>query len=188
MFAGVSVRSLRRYFGWVTCMLFASIVLLSGCSTSSLEAPGPFEVSKAVETECLGGLFEMDIPVGMSSNDVPTHGRVSHNEAFFPDRGGTDSGIYIHSFDMGSLDANKFVLEHFDSPPSDATYKYRNIKIKDLSPNCYLASADIFEEGAKESREKKICFAADEHTIIIISIKNIQRAYMNTAESSIRVL
>lgn len=188
MSAGTSVHSLRDFFIAAACLLIASAALLSACSASSPEAPEPFKVSKSVETECLGGLFEMDIPVGMSSNGVSKHGRDSSSEAFFPDKGGTDSGIYISSLDVSSLDANKFVSEYFDSPPSNATYKYRNIKIKDLSPNHYLASADIFEDGAEESRERKICFALDSHTIINISIKNIQKTYTNTAESSIRVL
>ncbi len=166
--------------------LVVALFVLVGCSSQTVE---PFKVANTVETACLNGAFEMDIPEGMSSDGVQSFSDDMGNETFFPDKGGTSSGIYIHSTEISPyLGADTFVSTYFDKPPKDATYKYRNIKIKEMSRGHYMSSADLYEDGTEESKEKEVCFSMDGNIVVTISFENLQKSYTNTVESSIRIL
>ena len=131
----------------------------------------------------------MDIPVGMSSDGSRSSESNGDSEAFYPDKGGASSSIFIISQAISpALGADKFVSTYFDKPPSSATYKFKNIKVKDLPGGHYMSSAEVYEEGAEDSVEKRVCFSTDGDVAITIIFENIQKSYTNTVETSIRIL
>lgn len=187
MVGAAKPRILKYFFRVTLCTVFILSGFLFGCSSSS--TPEPFKVTSTVKTTCLDGTFEMDIPVGMSSDGSQQSGSSSDCEAFYPDEGGTSSSIFIIAQNISPvLGADEYVSTYFDKPPSSATYKYKNIKIEELSRDHYIASADIFEDGAEDSIEKRICFSIDGNVVVTITFENIQKTYTNTVEASIRVL
>lgn len=178
----------KCYFSSIMFMagLVAALFVLAGCSAQTVE---PFKVTNTVETACLNGAFEMDIPEGMSSDGVQSFSDDTETEAFYPDNGGTSSRIFIISQEISPyFGADTYVSTRFDEPPKDATYRYKNIKVKALSRGHYMSSADLYEDGAEESKEKEVCFSMDGDIAVTISFENLQKSYTNTVESTIRVL
>ena len=189
MVVAVKSRLSKYFFLGTLCVTLALSGFLVGCSSSSSKASEPFKVTDTINTKCLDGAFEMDIPVGMSSDGSRSSESNSDSEAFYPDKGGSSSSIFILSQPISPvLGADEFVSTYFDKPPSSATYKFKNIKVKDLPGGHYMSSAEVYEEGAEDSVEKRVCFSTDGDVAITIIFENIQKSYTNTVEASIRIL